>query len=68
MDLVHSDELVGQFEHIVSEGDDNELSVFGSSFDVVGNNGYVLVVQSSIDLVHKVKGSRFIIVESENEG
>lgn len=38
--------------------DDDELSVLGALFDVVGDDRNVLEVQSGIDLVHHVQRRR----------
>jgi hypothetical protein len=38
IDFVHSNETGGELEHVVTERDDNELSVLGAFFDVAGYN------------------------------
>jgi len=53
--LVNSDEAMAEFKHVVSEGDDNELSVLGPVFNVVSYNRNVSEVKRCIDLVHKVQ-------------
>lgn len=39
VDLVHADQPGRQLEHVVSEGDDDELGVLGALLDVVGDDG-----------------------------
>lgn len=36
--LIDSDEFVGEIEHVVSEGDYDELGIFRALFDVVCND------------------------------
>ena len=50
------------------QGDDDELSVLGSLFDVVGHNGNVLEVQGSVNLVHDVERCWLVVMESEDQG
>ena len=38
IDLVHSNESRGELEHVVSQGDDDELSILRSLLDITGNN------------------------------
>lgn len=39
VDLVDADEAGGQLEHIVAQGDDDELGVLGAFFNVVCHDG-----------------------------
>ena len=39
VDLVHPDQARGQLKHVVAEGDDDELGVFGAFFDVIRDDG-----------------------------
>ena len=39
VDLVHADQAGGQLKHVVAEGDDDELGVFGAFFDVIRDDG-----------------------------
>jgi len=34
VDFIHAHEPGGQLEHIVSEGDDDKLSILGALFDI----------------------------------
>ena len=43
VDLVDADEAGGELEHVVAEGDDDELGVFGAFFDVVRDDGDLCV-------------------------
>jgi hypothetical protein len=38
-DLVDADEARGELKHVVAQGDDDELGVFGAFFDVVCYDG-----------------------------
>ena len=53
--LIDTNKTVSQLEHVGSQGDDDELSISGPFLDVVGHNGDVLEIQSSIDLVHHIE-------------
>lgn len=44
IDLVHADQPGRQLEHVVSEGDDDELGVLGPLLNVVGDDGDLCVV------------------------
>lgn len=44
MGLVDTHETIGKLEHIISEGDDDELGILSSLLDIVGNDGYVFEV------------------------
>lgn len=44
VDLVDADEAGGELEHVVPEGDDDELGVLGALLDVVGDDGHLCVV------------------------
>ena len=56
--LVDPDQPRRQLEHVVSERDDDELSLLRAVFDVIGDNGDIPEVQGGIDLVHKVEWGR----------
>ncbi len=43
VDLVHADEARGELKHVVAQGDDDELGVFGAFFDVVRDDGDLCV-------------------------
>ena len=45
----------------IPQGDDDELRVLRTVFDVVGDDGDVAEVKSGIDLVHKVQGCGLIV-------
>ena len=45
----------------IPQGDDDELCVLRTIFDVVGDDGDVAEVKSGIDLVHKVQGCGLIV-------
>jgi hypothetical protein len=49
VDFVNTNQTRGQFKHVVSEGDDNELRILGPFFDIVGDNGdlFTLVMSYS---------------------
>jgi hypothetical protein len=38
VDLVHTNQSRGQLEHVVAQGDDDELRVLGPLLDIVGYN------------------------------
>ena len=64
-DLVNADQLIGQIEHVVPQRYDYELSILRPLLYVVGHYRYILEVQSSVDFVHEVEGSRLVVVEGE---
>lgn len=39
INLIHAYEARSEFEHVVTEGNDDELGVFGALFDVGGYDG-----------------------------
>jgi len=65
--LVDSNEAMTEFKHIVSQGDDNELSVFRSVFNVVGYNRNISEVKRSVNLVHEVQRRWLEDVKGENQ-
>ena len=85
--LVNAHHLVSQFEHVIPQGNDDELGRSGKRrhlldlsramlasrlltngfLDVASDNRHVLVVQSSIDLIHAVQGRGLEDVQSEDQ-
>lgn len=65
--LVDTNQSISQFKHVRSQGDDNELSVPCSLFDVVAHYRNVFEVESGIDLVHDVEWRGLVVVESKNQ-
>ena len=82
IDLVHSDKSRSKFKHVVSQGDNNELSVLRPLLDVTRNNrnlsmsvglsakgkrrAYISKIQCRINLVHHIKWSRFVVMQGKN--
>ena len=59
--LVDANEPVGQLEHVVTKGDDDELGILGPLLDVVGDDADVLEVKSCVDLVHDVERRGLVV-------
>ena len=64
---VDTNKAVCEFEHVVSERNDDELGIPRPLFDVVGNNRHVFEVQGSVDLVHDIKRRWFEMMKSKNK-
>ena len=44
------------------------MNYLGSLLDVVGHDGDVFEVQSSVDLVHDVEGGGLVVMEGKDQG
>jgi hypothetical protein len=82
IDLVHSDKSRSKFKHVVSQGDDDELSVLRPLLDVTRNNrnlsmsmgisakgnmrAYISKIQCRVNFVHHIKGSWFVVMQSKD--
>jgi len=67
---VNADKTVTEFKHVVSERNDDELSVLRTVLDIVGIDRNVPEVKCCVDLVHEVlvvQRCRFEDVKSEDE-
>jgi len=64
--LVDSDQAVCQLKHVVAQGYNDKLSIFGSFLNVVGDNRDILEVQGSIDFIHHIQRSRLEVVQSKH--
>ncbi|RUS83430.1 hypothetical protein EGW08_008802, partial [Elysia chlorotica] len=64
--LVDPDQTVGQFEHVVPQRDNDELSILLSHLDVVGYDGNILEVEGGIDLVHDVERGGLVVVQGKH--
>ena len=81
--LVNPDKLRSKVKHLISQWDNDKLSIFCSIFDIMSHNWNVfdiwnrniahipctkmLRTKSSINLVHNIQGSRFVVMKSEYE-
>eukprot|EP00428_Durinskia_dybowskii_P065473 CAMPEP_0170384264 /NCGR_PEP_ID=MMETSP0117_2-20130122/15907_1 /TAXON_ID=400756 /ORGANISM="Durinskia baltica, Strain CSIRO CS-38" /LENGTH=213 /DNA_ID=CAMNT_0010640005 /DNA_START=219 /DNA_END=860 /DNA_ORIENTATION=- len=65
--LVDPHKEVRQLEHVIPQGDDDELGILRSLFDVVCDDGDVPEVQSGIDLIHEVQWCGLVVVQCKDQ-
>lgn len=46
VDLVHTNQSRSELEHVVSQGNDNELCILGSLLDIAGHNRDLCLVSN----------------------
>jgi len=63
--LVYSNESICEFEHVISKGDDDKLSILGSLFDVMSDDGNISEVKRGVNFVHEVQRRRLEDVKGE---
>ena len=56
--FVNADQHRGQIEHLISKRNNDELGIFSSLLDIMGNNGHIFNVQSGVNFVHYIQRSR----------
>ena len=66
--LVDTDQLIGQLEHVVPQGDDYELCVLGAFLDIVAHDLHVTVIESSVYLIKEIQGSGSEVVQCKYQG
>lgn len=60
VDLVHADQPRSEFEHVVAQGDDDELRVLGALLDISSDNGDLQKVKPKISKhVHSTRSVSF---------
>ncbi|ETN00818.1 hypothetical protein PPTG_24185 [Phytophthora nicotianae INRA-310] len=65
--LVNPHQSIRELEHVVAQGDDDELCVARALLDVVAHNRHVLEVQGSINLVHHVQRRGLVVMQCEHQ-
>jgi len=58
---------MAQFKHVVPQGDNDELGILRTIFDVISNNRNVAEVKSGVNLIHEVQRRGFVDMQSENQ-
>ncbi len=66
--LVDTNQAVCQFKHIVSERNNDKLSILRAFLDIICDDRNVFEVKRGINLVHNVQRGRFVVMQCKNEG
>jgi len=65
--LVYSNHFLGEVKHVVPQRDDDELAILRFLSDVLSGDGYVLVIQGRVDLVHAVERRRLVEMKRKDQ-
>jgi len=58
---------MAKLEHVIPQGDDNELGILRPVLDVIGYNGNIPEVERSVNLVHEIQWRRLENVQCKHQ-